>query len=253
MALSLPGLKKLKTAVAPIALFYGVPGVGKTSLAAEFPDSVWLQFDGEQAPVGIELDGWSDVKTYEEVVTAIGALVNEEHEFKTLVVDSLSTLEKAVWAETCRRKGWQSIESVDFGKGYVEAENVWREILSGLLALRGERKMTVILLGHTEIVRFPSPTTDPYDRYNVAVHKRARALIEASVDLIGFINYRMTLKKVESGFNKVTTHGEGGGQRLIFVEERPGFTAKNRFNMPPEITFKRGAGYTELAKYFPGA
>lgn len=253
MALSLSGLKKITTAEAPIALFYGVPGVGKTSLAAEFPDAVWLQFDGEQAPAGVDLDGWAGVKTYEEVVTAIGALVNEEHEFKTLVIDSLSTLEKAVWAETCRRKNWTSIEAVDYGKGYVEADAVWGEIISGLIALRAERSMSVVLLGHTEIVRFESPTSDPYARYYVGIHKRARALIEANVDLIGFINYRIALKKVETGFNKTSTHAEGGGVRIIHVEERPGFTAKNRYNMPPEVTFKRGAGYSELAKYFPGA
>ncbi|WP_311276128.1 AAA family ATPase [Methylobacterium sp. WCS2018Hpa-22] len=253
MAVSLSSLKKLKTSTSPIALFYGVPGVGKTSLAAEFPATVWIQFDGESAPSDVALDGWEGIKSFGEVIEAIGALYNEEHEFKTLVIDSVSELEAAVWGEACRRNNWRSIEDPGFGKGYVEAENVWREVLEGLTALRRDKAMTVILLGHCEIGRFDSPTTDPYHRYRVNLHKRAADLIEASTDLIAFLNYRVSLKKVEAGFNKTVTHGEGGGQRVIYVEERPGFIAKNRFNMPSDLPYKRGEGYAALSKYLAPA
>jgi hypothetical protein len=37
------------------------------------------------------------------------------------------------------------------------------------------------------------------------------------------------------------------------LEERPGFIAKNRYDMPSEITFVKGKGYTSLAKYFAPA
>ncbi|MBR0883873.1 hypothetical protein JQ608_43935, partial [Bradyrhizobium liaoningense] len=44
---------------------------------------------------------------------------------------------------------------------------------------------------------------------------------------------------------------EGGGTRWMFLEERPGFIAGNRFSMPAEMQFKKGEGYAALAKYLP--
>lgn len=252
MAISLSTIRKSKAATAPIVMIYGVAKVGKTSLAAEAPSPIFLQMQGEKPPAGVETDAW-DINSFEDVLGAIGTLFNEEHEFKTIVFDSIDALEGVVWAETCRRNGWGTIEDAGFGKGYVAAVAVWKEVIDGFMTLRAEKGMNVILLGHTEINRFDSPTTDPYSRYRVNLHKRSADLIEAACDVIGFVNYRVSLKKVEAGFNKSVTHGEGGGARVIHVEERPGFIAGNRYNMPPEINYKKGEGWSSLAKFFPPA
>ena len=62
--------------------------------------------------------------TYAEVCEAIGALAKEAHEYQTAVIDSLDWLEPLIWAETCARDGWKSIEDPGYGKGYVEADKV---------------------------------------------------------------------------------------------------------------------------------
>ena len=253
MAITLASIRTGKAVKPPLVVFYGVAGVGKTSLAAEFPNAIFMRTAGEDYPTGIEIDEFPEAASLDDVIEAIGVLANEEHEHHTFVLDSVDGLEALVWAETCRRNGWQSIEDPGFGKGYVAALAVWKELLDGLQYLRSARAMTVILLGHTEINRFDSPTSDPYSRYRINLQKRSADMIEAAADLIGFVNYRVTLKKVDTGFNKSVTHGEGGGTRVIYTEERPGFIAKNRFGMPPEIAFKKGEGFKALAKYFPEA
>lgn len=250
MAISISSIGKAVTSSHPIALIYGVAGVGKTSLAAEAPAPVFIQID-EAPPAGMEIDTFGQLKTYDEVIGAIGALYGEAHEYQTVIIDSLAPLEKLVWEESCRRNSWQNIEDPGFGKGYVVATDTWKELLGGLKALRDERGMNVIMLGHTDISRFDSPTTDPYSRYRVNLHKRAADTVEAIADVVAFINYRVSIKKADVGFNKTATHAEGGGTRVIYTEERPGFIAKNRYGMPAEVTYKRGEGWSALAAYFP--
>lgn len=255
MSISLASIRKAKAATAPLALFYGVAGIGKTALAAEAPAPIFIRTAGEDFPADLagQVDEFPEATSFDDLTAAIGVLLAEDHDFRTFAIDAIDGVESLVWAETCRRNGWASIEDAGFGKGYVAAAGLWKDLLDGLRLLRTEKGMNVVLLGHTEINRFDSPTTDPYSRYRVNLHKRGADIVEAACDLIAFVNQRVTLKKVEAGFNKTVTHAEGGGSRIIYVEERPGFIAKNRYGMPPELPYKKGEGWNALAKYFPAA
>ncbi|QPC43474.1 ATP-binding protein [Kaustia mangrovi] len=250
MAISLSSLQSTKTTRPPIAILYGIPGVGKTSLAAEWPDPVYLATPGEEPPADVDMATPGEVESLDQVLDFIGELLTAPHEFKTLIVDSLDGLEPMVWAAACAQNGWQTIEEPGYGKGYVAADEVWREYLRALGALRNAG-MAVVQIAHTDITRFESPTSDPYSRYGIKLHKRASALVTEDASLIGFMSFRITLKEKDQGFGKKAVHGEGGGDRQVHLEERPGFIAKNRFGMPPSMPFRKGAGYTELAKFFP--
>ena len=70
-------------------------------------------------------------------------------------------------------------------------------------------------------------------------------------DIVAFMNYRVTLKEKEVAPKKKISHAEGGKERQIHLVEGAGFVAKNRYSMPDAVTYKRGAGYAELAKYLP--
>lgn len=253
MAITLGSIKKGKADKPPLCVFYGVAGVGKTELAASAPAPIFMRTAGEDYSTGIEPEEFPEAATFSDVIEAIGVLANEEHSFQTFAIDSVDGLESLIFAETCRRNNWQTIEDPGFGKGYIAALAPWGEVLEGLKYLRAERRMNVILIGHTEIKRFDSPTSDPYSRYRVNLQQRAADVLDAAADIVGFVNFRVTLKNAEVGFNKKVTHGEGGGARVIYVEERPGFIAKNRFGMPPSLDYKKGEGWNALAKYMPEA
>lgn len=250
MALSLSSLKSSKSTNPPVLVLYGVGKVGKTSLAAEFPDPLYLPTDGEHTPDDVEMPSPGTVETFEDLLDVFGELLSTEHDRKTVVIDSLDGLEPLVWAATCRRLGVSSIEEPGYGKGYIEADVEWNEYFQAVSALKNSG-MCVVQIAHPEIVRFDSPTTDPYSRYTLKLHKRACALAQEKADIIGFINYRVSLKEKDVGFNKKVSHAEGGSERQIHLEERAGFIAGNRYSMPASLTFKKGSGYAELAKHFP--
>lgn len=256
MAISLSSLKSSASTNPPILLVYGVDGVGKTSLAAEFPDALYLPTAGERTPDGIELPTPGLIETFNDLKDVFGELLTEDHEFKTVIVDSLDGLEPLMHAETCARIGAVSIDSNDkgsptsFGRGYVEADVEWNEFMAACRDLTA-RGIAVVLLAHPEIVRFDSPITDPYARYQVKLHKRAAALIREQSDIVAFMNYRVSLKTKEVAPKKEVTHAEGGKERQIHLAEAAGFVAKSRYQTPDYITYKKGQGYSELAKYFP--
>lgn len=256
MAISLSSLKSSKSDKPPICLVYGVDGVGKTTLAAEFPDAVYLPTAGERTPEGIDLPTPGVIETFDDLRSVVGELLTEDHQHKTVIFDSADGLEPLLNAETCKRIGATSIDSnekgspASFGRGYVEADVEWNEFMGACRALT-ERGIAVVILAHPEIVRFDSPITDPYARYQIKLQKRAAALVREQSDIVAFINYQISLKTKEVAPKKEITHAEGGKERKIHLAEAAGFVAKSRYNTPDAIVYRKGQGYSELSKYFP--
>jgi AAA domain len=256
MAISLSSLRSSKTSNPPITLLYGVDGVGKTSLAAEFPDGIYLPTAGERPPSDVDLPTPGTIETWSDLQNIVGDLLTDDHDRKTVIFDSLDGLEPIINAATCLRIGADSIGGMEkgspaaFGQGDVQGDVEWSEFMSACADLT-ERGIAVVLLAHPEIKRFDSPITDPYDRYQVKLRKRAAALVSEKSDIVAFMNYRILLKSKEVAPKKDVTHAEGGKERQIHLVEGAGFKAKNRYSMPDVITYKKGSGYTELAKYFP--
>ena len=233
MALSLNSLIRKSEHRPPRITVYGVPGVGKTSFAAGAPDPVFIPV--EDGLGSIEVDHFPLVRSYEDLMDALGALASEDHNFKTVVIDSLDWAEPLVWAKTCQINGWKTIEDANYGKGFLAAAQQWREYIDAINYLRDEKGMTIIQIAHSETVRFDSPETEPYSRYTLKLHKRAAALIQEHSDILGFANYRTSVVKAEAGFNKKVTRGVGTGERLLYLAERPAFTAKQRYGMPDVV------------------
>lgn len=237
MAISLSSLNRVGDSKPPRIILYGPHGVGKNTFASCAPKPVLINIEDGQ-PAGMVIDSFPVAKSFGDVMDAIEALYSEEHDFQTVIVDSLDWFEPMVWAETCARKKWGSIEDAGFGKGYLEASDVWREFFDGINALRNDKGMTVIMTAHAEVKRFDSPETEPYDRYQIKLHKTAAALSQEYADMVLFANFKVSVTKTDAGFNKKVTRGVGRGERVMYTEERPAFLAKNRHMLPPELPFE---------------
>ena len=233
MTLSLQSISKTRRTIAPKIVLFGPGKIGKSTFAASAPAPIAIPT--EDGLSNLDVDAFPLCTSLSEVYEAIGVLLTEAHEFKTVFLDSLDWLEPLLHAHVCAVNGWESIESAGYGKGYVAASEEWRQVLAGFDALRNERAMTVIIIAHEQIKRFESPMTESYDLYTLKLHQRASAVVQEWADVIGFAQYRTLTRKEDAGFNKKETKAMGTGERLLHLQAQPSFLAGNRFGMPAEI------------------
>jgi hypothetical protein len=224
-----------------------VHGVGKTTLASQAASPVFIRTEDGMGK--IRQPAFPIAKNFGEVMGALRALQGE-HKYRTVVVDSIDWLEPLIWDTTCQENGKANIEDFGYGKGYTYADTYWKEFLNQLTLLRDKRGLTVVCIGHTEIKRFDAPDAEPYDRYVLKLHKRASALVDEWADIIGFARYEVLTESTEVGFNKKVIRGVGTGARLLSLEERPAFDAKNRYGLPSEIPLSWSALRDALKEAF---
>lgn len=261
MAISLRSLDSTKRTHPPVLAFYGTGGIGKTSLAAEFPNPIYLHTEGEEPPTDVEMPA-GKIESFSDLLSIFGELYTEDHDFQTVIIDSLDAIEPLLWEYTCERmggaaSGWTSIavneknSPTAFGHGYMEADTDWMEYIGAVKAL-SRKGLHVVQLMHSEIKRFDDPTVDSYDRYKPKLQKRAADIIMEKSDALLFMTKRTSVKQIDKGFGKKENKAEGmsGSERIIYTDERAGFLAKNRLNMPSSISYKKGRGFTELSKHF---
>src|SRR5215813_3453010 len=235
----------------PIIVLHGQPGIGKTTLAQNFPAPVFIQTE-DGCPTGLEIDTFGLCESYASVIEAIKHLGQEEHGYKTAVLDSLDKLEPLVLAAVCADRGFSSIEAPGFGKGWVIADQWWLDLLRGFEWLRRSRDMSIVLIAHSEIATTNDPRVSSFTSYQLRLHKRARALVEDSADLIGFLATDVIIKNEQGGFGRTRARADGGSTRWLHCEGRPAFVAKNRYGMPERIRIPQTFDFmSTLGKFFP--
>lgn len=233
-------IQRGKQPMPPRLMVYGTEGIGKSTLAANAPKPVFVQTeDGlneiacEKFPLATNVD---------DVLAALAELNAEQHDYQTVVIDSLDWLERLIWDAVCREFRVSSIEKADGGyqHGYIHALTHWRKVLDALGALRAGKGMAVILIAHSKVEKFEDPEATTYDRYSPRLHKHACALLTEWSDAVLFATRKFRTETEDRGFGRERTIAVGvgaeGGERILRCVGSPACVAKNRYGLPAELS-----------------
>jgi len=128
------------------ALFYGVAGAGKTTAAIQFPRPYLI--DAER---GSENDSYTKLlekqggvifqtSDFDDLISEIKALLTEKHEYKTLIIDPLTTVYNSMLDRAA------DVVGTEFGRHYGEANKKMKRLLDLLIRL----DMNVIITSHAK-------------------------------------------------------------------------------------------------------
>ena len=212
-------------------VIYGPEGIGKSTIASQFPSSVFL--DTESGSHHLDVARLPAPKTWDDVTAAIAALASESHDFHTLVIDTADWLEKLLIEHICQRANKTSVEDFGYGKGYIVLAEEFTKFLASLNPLLA-RGMHILLLAHCRIVKFEQPeAAGAYDRYELKLTKQVAPLVKEWCDIQLFANYFTRVADSDSGKKR----GVGGRERVLYTTHTAAWDAKNRHGLEEKLPF----------------
>lgn len=230
-----------------IVTICGDAGSGKTSLASTFPNPFIIRTSGEAVPRDIEKapDGLTPLgskKTQDglwdeaELFDQLKALLQDEHDYKTLIIDSVTGLEalfvaNIIDAQPARQKTMNAAGS-GFGSAWDTVTGKHGRIRKAAELLRERRGMNVVFIAHVEVDRVDPPDSEAYSKYNLQLHKKTAPVYINNSDIVGFIKQDTTV--MEGG--KAVTSDE----RLMIVDMTPANVSKNRLGISGPLKIKKG-------------
>lgn len=209
-------------------LLYGVEGIGKSTFGAQAPNPIFLC--AESGTAQLDVARFPEARGWEDVMDAVATLTNEEHAYKSLVVDTVDWAEPLCWEYVCRGAKCSSIEDLGYGKGYVKALDEWRLFLRALERLMATKRTNIVLLAHSQVKTFKNPEGDDYDRYSLKMHEKAGGLIKDWCDDVLFAKHETFTVGKKDG--KDTRKAVSDGARVVHTSRMAAWDAKNRNSLP---------------------
>src|SRR5690554_2514178 len=252
----------------PMITIVGSPGTGKTTLGALFPNALFIQTEDGSAV----FENWEESaqptvlprlpkakkddlgnmqrSTKETLLSIVDELMTTEHEYSTLVIDSITTLNMLLEHEICERDDVGTVGEAAGGvdKGYSEVASWHADFIYKCEQLRAIKQMAIVFLAHTGIkkVRNRPDAAADYSVYSMEMGNEALSVYVSQSDAVLYLKQDKLVMGSETNrkgqttkYGRITKTGE---RKLITSSDgQVGFVnAKNRYGMPVELNVPLG-------------
>ncbi len=209
-------------------VLYGVEGIGKTSLAAQTPDPLFIDTEGGTAHLDVRR--LQKPQSWSELIALISEVAATPEVCKTLVIDTADWAEQMAIDHICQKYKQPGLESFGYGKGYTFLSEEFSRMLAACddVILSGKN---VVITAHARQRRVELPDeTGGFDVWGLKLSKQCAPLLKEWPDALLFINYKTYVVATDTN-----SHKAQGGKRVIYTSHSPVWDAKNRHDLPEEM------------------
>ena len=213
---------------------YGPEGVGKTSFAALFPQSLFLDLERGSCSYDVDRAYPETVREVEEILDFVLAGGTG---YETVVLDTYDALWHLYARQVAAAKGVTSVEEVAYGNGVkVVADLLWR-LLKGRVEALVKAGVHVVFLAHADVRKHDDVEAGTsYDRYMFRAQRLSANHLMQEMDTVLFANFDARI--IHDAHGKV--RATGGTERVLHTARTAAYDAKNRLGLPKKMSLCGG-------------
>lgn len=230
----------------------GDAGLGKSSLAATFEKPIFVRCeDGvSRIPAAFRPSALPPIRSEDQLWEQLKALVHDEHDFKTAVIDTVSAADRMFVQSILKTDGKaKSLNQAlgGYGAGFSALAARHQQVRNAAELMRIKRGMNVIFLAHTEVGTMRLPDQEDFSRYSLRMtHDKSLPPYLDDVDAVGFLRQVMVLKG-DDGERKKAISGEG---RELVMHVTASNVSKNPYGIKEPVAVELGVN--PLAEFMKG-
>src|SRR5699024_125230 len=119
------------------------------------------------------------------------ALIKEEHEYKTVIIDSVTAHER-LFIQCVMESDAKNTRSINqtlggYGTGLSTVATMHQRVRKACGMLNERKNMHVVFVAHADTETVELPDQDPYTRYSLRLGKRSVAPYVDDSDVVGFL------------------------------------------------------------------
>ena len=210
------------------AVFYGLEGTGKSTLAAQTPNPLF--FDTEGGTTYLDVNRVDQFPGWESLISMVEEVARDPDCCSTLVIDTADWAEQMAIKHICEKYKQTGLESFGFGKGYTYLAEEFTRLLRACDKVLTSGK-NVVIVAHARVRKQELPEEmGAFDHWELKLSKQCAPLLAEWPDLLLFISYKTYVSGTENSSKKAS-----GGKRVMYATHHPCWDAKNRFGLPDEM------------------
>jgi hypothetical protein len=246
-------------------VIYGREGMGKTSLALQFPGPVHCMSVGETGYQDLEVVKQVPenslnyvIESYEELVKSISKVVKG-----TVIIDSTKGLQNRIFDYVLRTFYQNNVRDFHaYSSGQrKESPQVFQQFLD-LCSTKVNQGVNVVFIGHVGTIPLPNTLGADFLCHVINLDDGDKGLgmrstLTAWASFIFFLSLDVAINRVTEKVGGLAMEGKAvdSDNRIIYTTLSTAHQAKNRWGMPPVIPMGRSPqeAWANLYKHFPEA